>query len=111
MPVYAFVCPECGGKNEVFRPIGDRNDPVPCDRCEVGMERDLRAESDGRGTREFDVPIEMWSIACSSQAEVDDLRRQVPDVEFAPHDPGVPIARTRQQKLRLLDACGFEEKG
>jgi hypothetical protein len=56
-------------------------------------------------TGAFSVPIEMYSIACETPEQIADLRQAGIEVR----EDGVPIAYTRQQKLRALKVSGFEE--
>jgi hypothetical protein len=63
---------------------------------------------------EFHRPIEMHSVSMAHPDEIEEFRRRCPGVEVS-SDPtddlyGVPIARTRREKLAVLDAVGFEEK-
>jgi hypothetical protein len=62
---------------------------------------------------EFSKPIEMFSIACNSEEEIREMQQRVPglDISTDPNDEmyGVPVARTRQQKLAALEVAGFEE--
>lgn len=84
-------CPECGGVEFHRVPCLPHTDMV-----------------------EFHKPIEMLSIALNTPDEIRDFQRACPDVEIS-DDPadenyGVPIARSRKQKLQALRAAGFEEK-
>jgi hypothetical protein len=110
MPERTFVCSKCGKVNLEFQSLMDETIPV-C--CQLPMLRDYVAETtEGRRpTQMFRTPIEMYSIALNPE-EIGDFKRRCPDVEVAESGPmmGVPIARTRQQKLRALKVMGFEER-
>lgn len=62
---------------------------------------------------EYSKPIEMFSIGMNDDEEIREFKRKCPDVDVStdPRDEmyGVPVARTRQQKLAALEAAGFEE--
>jgi putative FmdB family regulatory protein len=34
MPIYEYMCVDCGTKFEVVRPIKDADNPTPCQNCE-----------------------------------------------------------------------------
>jgi hypothetical protein len=63
--------------------------------------------------REFHTPIEMYSIALNDDDEIKEFKRRAPDVDVAtdPRDEmyGIPIARSRKQKLQALKAMEFTE--
>jgi len=61
----------------------------------------------GTNQRVFDTPIEMYSVAPESPAEAQQLRAA--GIELTP-DTLVPVARTRQDKMRILKAVGYEER-
>lgn len=42
MPTYGYAC-VCGMKQDVVRPIAERNDPVECTACQREMQRQLDA--------------------------------------------------------------------
>lgn len=110
MPAYVFVCP-CGLTKEEFRSIKDEADPPTCP-CGCEMKRDYAAECVGsRVTGAYDKPIDMYSIAMNHN-EIEDFRRKCPGVEVPTSGPmmGVPVVRTRSEKMRALKAAGFEEQ-
>lgn len=62
----------------------------------------------------FDKPIEMLSVAVDNPSEIVDFRKRNPGVEIS-HDRadpnfGVPIARTRKEKMAILRNENFEER-
>jgi len=60
------------------------------------------------GDRPYQTPIEMFSVAPETPAQLADLRRKMPDVQLT--DQLVPVARNRQEKLRILKAVNGEER-
>jgi len=69
--------------------------------------------SNRRHTGVFEKPIEMYSVALADETDIAVFRGRNPGVDVSTdrRSPlfGVPIARTRQQKLAVLRAEGFEE--
>jgi len=61
----------------------------------------------GTNQRAFQVPIEMYSVAPNSPAEARQL--QEAGVELHP-ETLVPIARDRQEKMRILELSDCEER-
>ena len=41
MPIYEYVCPDCGLKFELLRPFHQANDKAACTRCQHQAERRL----------------------------------------------------------------------
>jgi putative FmdB family regulatory protein len=113
MPLYDYKCVQCEHVETEFRPMHARNENGKCPECEAATERQFDFGADRGMTREFAKPIEMLSIALNSDAEITAFRQRNPDVDISTNrnDPayGVPIARTRQQKLAILDREGFQE--
>ena len=51
MPIYEYICPECGSKFELLRSLSQVNEGVSCPQCHNAAERILstfvsRAKSD-----------------------------------------------------------------
>lgn len=106
MPIYEYECQDCGHRDDEFQHMAD----APLDRCPACGGRYARQVSrpSGAMTREYRTPIEMHSIAVTGDDEIRAFRRRNPGAEIT-HD-GVPIARTRQEKLRILKNEGFQER-
>jgi len=41
MPLYEYVCPKCGFRFELLRPISQSSDEASCPRCQNSAERVL----------------------------------------------------------------------
>ena len=112
MPLYCYLCSACGHHDEEFQHMQD-NALTHCPVCKEGSYR-KQVTLPHTDMKEFHTPIEMYSIALNSIDEVNEFQRRCPDVEVCrdPRDEmfGIPVARTRKQKLAALDAMGFEEK-
>ena len=110
MPMRAFTCRACGLTKRYMQSL--REDSLPSCSCGGETFRDYAEESTGRSpTGVFATPIEMYSIAMTPD-EVPAFKQKCPDVDVATEGEmaGVPIARTRSQKLRALKAMGFQER-
>jgi putative FmdB family regulatory protein len=117
MPMYDFKCDDCPHADIEFAsmqnalPVGEC---LPeCPKCKGPRYR--RAVSlPHTDLKEFHTPIEMYSIALNSDAEIRAFTRAAGDdvrVSSDPEDPmyGVPIAASRKQKRAALKAAGFIE--
>lgn len=115
MPMYEYECPACSATDTVFRSITEHADPVQCPKCGHEMNRDFHAEAAGPHLdKEFHDPIQMHSVALCNNVDIQAFKRRNPDVDISddPNDElyGVPIARTRRQKLGILEKEGFVER-
>lgn len=110
MPIYVYEYDD-GDKEQFEEYQSIHSDALtsfngrPCHRVPALTHTDMK---------EFHRPIEMHSIGMHDPQEIADFRRQNPDIEVST-DPrsdlyGVPIARTRRDKLRALATAGFEER-
>lgn len=107
MPLYDYECSVCHHRDEEFQHIREERLKT-CPACGLPQyERQVSMPSTAL-VREYDKPIEMWSIAPVTQDEVSAFKRKHPDVKFS--RDGAPLARTRQEKLAILRSEGFEER-
>ncbi len=106
MPQYCYKCPECGSTLTEFRSIDARNRGCMCS-CGTFCERDMLSEGVPHSMNDaFYKPIEMHSIAPNTPAE----KRQLQEAGATfDKETGVPLARTRSEKLRLLEVVGYVE--
>ncbi len=107
MPQYCFQCMACLHVDTQFRVIPDRNRYAVCSKCGHSSHRDMRAEGSPNSMNDaFYKPIEMYSIAPNTPAE----KRQLQEAGATfDKETGVPLARTRSEKLRLLEVVGYVE--
>lgn len=119
MPLYDYQCPICGHKSvEFMKMCAAAEAPfVDCPHC-VGLHGGVVAmcrqvSVPHTSMQEFHKPIEMFSIAMDSDEEIKAFKRKAPDVDVNtdPNHPdyGLPIARSRHQKLQALQAAGYHE--
>lgn len=111
MPIYDYKCPACQHVSiDVYRKMNNES-PEVCPVCTAAMERvPVLAHT---SMKEFHTPIEMYSIALDTDEEIQSFKRTAPDVDVSTdqNDPmyGIPIARSRHQKLQALRAAGAQE--
>ncbi len=43
MPIYEYICTECGSKFELLRPLSQSGEDVPCPKCQKPARRKLSA--------------------------------------------------------------------
>ena len=112
MPIYCYHCDDCGRDDEEFQSIRS----IAIDRCPVCTSKTYhRVPTLSHSMdRAYAKPIEMQSIALNDPDDIRAFIRRNPNVPMSenPHDPlyGVPVARTRAEKLRILKNEGFQEK-
>lgn len=102
-----------GGAFETFQTMREEalieHQGRPCHRVPPTSFRAETRFGKGNGCK----PIEMMSIAVDSPEEVQAFRQRNPGVEISDvaGDPlfGVPIAKSRREKLRILEKEGFVE--
>jgi putative FmdB family regulatory protein len=111
MPLYEYGCEDCGHRFENYQSIRE-DSLVTCPKCAEDSLR--RLISTPKVETEYVKPIEMHSIGMAFEEDIRDFKRKNPDMDCSedPNDPlfGVPIARTRKQKLNALKSIGWEER-
>lgn len=115
MPLYHQYCPACGHDDIAFRPMSRSHENPNCEVCGTPMRRDFQAEAAGPHLdAEFRKPIEMHSLALCNEEDIHAFRQRHPDVEIGTdprrEDYGVPKARSRSEKLRILKKEGWVEQ-
>jgi len=110
MPMYDYICDICGTTAAEFRTISQFQSEIPCSKCNDGtmMRRNFAGKAPGTFNRAFRKPIEMFSIAPETPAELAAFRKRNPDVKLT--EQFVPLARSRAEKLRILRNENFEER-
>jgi hypothetical protein len=113
MPMYSYAFDDNSGDGfDIFQHMSEdvltEHEGRPCHRT-VQMFRPITCYGKGSGSD----PIEMLSIAVDSPGEVREFRKRNPGVEISDFlsDPlfGVPIAKSRSEKLRILKTEKFAE--
>jgi len=111
MPIYVYQCDACNHGAEEFQKMSAEA-LTECPKCKRAQFHRVPclAHTD---LKEFGTPIELYSIALNDDEEIKEFMRKAPGVEVAtdPADPmyGIPIARSRKQKLQALQAMQFTE--
>ncbi len=116
MPIYSYRCQSCNHADDEYRLMKDADaigDMIECPQCHAPTYQRL-VSLPHTDMIEFHTPIEMYSIAFNDDDEIAAFKRTCPDVDIAtnPDDPmyGIPIARTRKQKLEALRHVGYVER-
>jgi len=113
MPMYTYQCDSCEKVDDDFRSIENRDRVHRCDCRSGALIRVFNPGSTRVMTQEFHKPIEMLSIAVDSERQIREFQIRNPGVMISVdrNSPvfGVPIAHTRQEKLRILKNERFEE--
>lgn len=113
MPMYTYrFTDEQGGEFEDFQHIQEIAHTVkegrPCERLVCGAKVHTNY---GKGNN--CSAIEMLSIALDNEDEIAEFRSRNPGVEISnrreDRNFGVPIAKSRKEKLRILEREGFVE--
>jgi putative FmdB family regulatory protein len=111
MPRYDYACSSCGHAAEEVHSI-HLDSLTICPKCQK-PDYSKQIAQVATDLREFHTPIEMYSIALNDDDEIKEFKRRAPDVDVAtdPRDEmyGIPIARSRKQKLQALKAMEFTE--
>lgn len=112
MPIYEYECNTCHHATDEFQFMSEA-ELTTCPECggETYQKRPSLPHSD---MVEFHKPIELLSIALNHDDEIREFQKAAPDVPIET-DPrsehyGIPIAKSRKQKLQALEAAGFVEK-
>lgn len=114
MPMYDYRwTDEKGGTFEHFASI--HSDPLvehegrPCERT-IQRPKVRTLYGEGSDTK----PIEMMSVALDNDDEIADFRKRNPGTEISSKRGdrlyGVPVVKSRSEKMRVLKAEGFVEK-
>lgn len=111
MPLYDYKCRTCNHEATEFQKMASE----PLHVCPACYQPTYCKQVSLPHTdlKEYHTPIDMFSIAMESDDEIREFMRKAPDVEVCT-DPdsdvyGIPIARSRHQKLQALKAAGYVE--
>ena len=112
MPLYPYECRTCEHRWEEYQRMGDF--PIEaCPECH-GATVERVPSLPHTPQKEYRKPIEMHSIAYSHPDDIREFKKRHPDVQCSldPRDPnyGVPIARSRHEKMAILKAEGWAER-
>jgi putative FmdB family regulatory protein len=113
MPLYTYHCDSCGQTSIEYQRMAD-NPLVICTFCGRETLKKVPSLFGTGGLKDYDKPIEMFSVGCNSKEQVREIQEKCPGVEISDdeNDPmfGVPIAANRKQKLSVLKAVGYVER-
>ena len=74
MPIYAYKCPDCSQRRDIFKPISRLDWEEPCEACETPMERQLAAPAVIGDYAGYECPISGQRIEGRRQHE-ENLKR------------------------------------
>lgn len=113
MPMYNYECEnsDCGHRDSEFQHMNDdRLKQCPICLCATYQRRPHQVHT---SMKEFQTPIELMCLAVDNEDEIDAFRHRNPNVEISSdrNNPnfGIPIARTRKEKLDIFKAEKFVE--
>ncbi len=117
MPIYCYICPECGARCEVDRPLEDANRMVCCAECEPGeMHRDFQAERprsrELRGTASAGWPYESEAAGVGIH-ESALLAKRLKDAGVPTdvnRETGNPIIRDRSHRNAVNKELGLKDR-
>ena len=113
MPIYVYNCNRCGYSEDEFQHIQDAAfvDCPACGRLDTYHRIVTLPHTDMKA---YHKPIELHSIGLAHSDEIEAFQRRNPDTPISTdiNDPlyGVPVVRSRKEKLKVLSNEGFEEK-
>lgn len=103
MPVYCFICSECGETVEAVRAMKDSSLPQIC-ACGNKMRRDFAAQGTNAGNKEYGKT--KWSDSLAiSPSQVEEHKRLFPDIPI--DNQCRPGFDNYQQHDKYLEKCGF----
>jgi len=114
MPVYAYTyTDEQGGTFDEFQQMRDdvlvEHMGRPCERL-ISLPSIRTQYGKGSGTK----PIELYSIGLNTKSEIQEFAKRNPNTQISQdrRDPlfGIPVVKSRSEKLRVLNNEGFQEK-
>lgn len=105
LPIYCFVCPKCGYKFEIPRPIVESARSQFCP-CGAEMRRDFAAQGINTGNKEYGKTKFSDSLAISP-SQVEEHKRLFPDIPI--DNQCRPGFDNYKQHDKYLEKCGFEK--
>jgi hypothetical protein len=111
VPISTYLCVTCSHSQDEYFKLSSYPYPttVTCEKCgRVSSKEVSLAHTD---LKEFFRPIEMLSIACNSFEEIREMQKAGIDCSDDPDSEnfGVPIVKSRKEKLTALKVAGFQE--
>lgn len=113
MPVYCFVCPKCGAKKEVLRPMSQSGDSLFCKDCEgpsgqcFPMHRDLQTEQLGSSGMDYDTPVYSDAMGINPD-QIPAFKKAHPNVEVA--RDGRIVLRSHYERKRVMKELGYMDR-
>lgn len=103
MPVYSFICSECGDKQEVTRSM-KTSDKVQLCICGADMFRDFAADQIRAGGKDYSKPIHSDALAISPR-QCAEHKRKFPDIKL--DSQCRPVFDSYRKHQDYLDKCNI----
>ena len=82
MPIYSYVCNNCGKEDMVVKPMSQYDRSEACPICGSPMERDIAADAPRvHGKRYYEKPLHSDSLAITRH-QLAEHRQRWPDIEI-----------------------------
>jgi len=104
MARYSFVCPKCGVKEGVVRPMVDAEKPWRCTRCNVKMNRDFQADIPFMSGDYHNGAVHSDSLAISPDQRAEHLQK-FPNIKLDSQNR--PVFDNFQNHQAYLDKCNI----
>lgn len=103
MPIYPYICDECGHAEEVVKSMSASNSVETCPECFQPMRQDIAAKGLRAHADSYHTPIHSDALRVSSK-QWDEHRRLYPDVPL--DRVGRPVLSNYKQHEKYLAGRG-----
>ena len=105
MPIYSYICDNCGKEETVFKSMTEYDRPEICPICNGLMQRDIVADSPrAHGKRYYEKPLHSDSLAMAP-SQVAEHKKRWPDIEI--DSECRPVFTGYKQHDDYLEETGF----
>jgi putative FmdB family regulatory protein len=110
MPIYSYACGKCDHADDEYLKMDSAAPVINCPKCGA-LEYVKQVSMVGTDMDENRKPQELYSVACNSMEEIRAMQAAGVPCSDDPNDElfGVPVARSRKQKLAAYKVAGFVE--
>ncbi|MCK5608878.1 hypothetical protein KAR91_43800 [Candidatus Pacearchaeota archaeon] len=104
MPVYSFICPKCGVKDECMRAMKNAGKRCMCTSCGAKMNRDLKVDASFISGDYHNGAIHSDSLAISPDQRTEH-EQKFPDIKL--DNQNRPVFDNFQNHQAYLDKCNI----
>ncbi len=104
MPFYCYICPECGCKTDIMKPMVESGTDEFCEMDETLLHRDFGQEMGGRVGFDYAKPRVSDSLAMNPD-QIPEHNKMFPDIKVLAD--GRPTFDSPKQQSKYLKATGF----